>query len=420
MLRHSCWRCGPEGGFQLCRSLLMPVCDRISQSVKQLFAIAAIIASDGPPPARRPRRRRRHGHVLRRRPRACTPSSPTSPPTWPGSSASSAPPWSTASTGTPHRGGRGGRRPGPADPARARRPGADVASLLHEVSGIGPPRRASARSGAGSCPACSTAMAERHPAVQVVVRRRHHHLARPPARVRSPRPRPWSTCPSATSDVATEPLFDEDRIVVAPRDHPLAPMRAGRRSPTWPATSCCSSPPGTSFRDELDRGRRRRRREAAGQGGDRRLRLSPRSPSRATARRSCRRPRPGLARRATGGGSRCGGWPARGVGLARRRRGRLSAPARARARTPCGTLVAAEQSGRHNPRGYDQVTCGSEPAPRTTAVRQRERWPSAREHHHHGQPHGRDPRDPDRQRRRRRRAPGASCCPTSGSTTRRS
>jgi DNA-binding transcriptional LysR family regulator len=58
--------------------------------------------------------------------------------------------------------------------------------------------------------------------------------------------------PVANPDVATEPLFDEDRIVIAPLDHPLAERdRIDFRD--LADHPLLLEPSGTAFRDELDR-----------------------------------------------------------------------------------------------------------------------------------------------------------------------
>lgn len=57
--------------------------------------------------------------------------------------------------------------------------------------------------------------------------------------------------PVTDPDLTTEPLFDEDRLVIAPTNHPLA----GRGSVTLQQVSehpLLLEPVGTSFRDELD------------------------------------------------------------------------------------------------------------------------------------------------------------------------
>ena len=59
--------------------------------------------------------------------------------------------------------------------------------------------------------------------------------------------------PLGDPDLVSEPLFDEDRLVIAPTDHPLA----GRGSVTFTELSeheLLLEPVGTSFRDELDTG----------------------------------------------------------------------------------------------------------------------------------------------------------------------
>ena len=134
--------------------------------------------------------------------------------------------------------------------------------------------------------------------------------------------------PVPDPEVTTEALFDEDRIVVAPIDHPLA----SRESVTLEELAThplLLEPPGTSFRDELD--------QAVAKMG---ITLQPLAevdglrliaslafegfgpaivPATAAPRwlegQWCRVPVGGLSQRT--------------VGVARRRRGRLSAPARA-------------------------------------------------------------------------------------------
>jgi LysR family hydrogen peroxide-inducible transcriptional activator len=57
--------------------------------------------------------------------------------------------------------------------------------------------------------------------------------------------------PVADPDVAAEPLFDEDRLVVAPEDHPLA-RRDSVTIAELAEHALLLEPRGTSFRDELD------------------------------------------------------------------------------------------------------------------------------------------------------------------------
>jgi LysR family hydrogen peroxide-inducible transcriptional activator len=134
--------------------------------------------------------------------------------------------------------------------------------------------------------------------------------------------------PVTNTEVSTEPLFDEDRLLIAPADHPLAGRdRVGLAE--LAEHELLLEPSGTAFRDELDR-------EAAGAGIELRakaevdgLRLIATLAFQgygaaivpATAAPDWlegswwRVPVDGLARRS--------------VGLARRSRGLLSAPARA-------------------------------------------------------------------------------------------
>ena len=58
--------------------------------------------------------------------------------------------------------------------------------------------------------------------------------------------------PVTDPDLVTEPLFDEDRLVIAPDRPPAGRTRLRHARRARPTTSCCSSPKGTSFRDELD------------------------------------------------------------------------------------------------------------------------------------------------------------------------
>ena len=195
-------------------------------------------------------------------------------------------------------------------------------------------------------------------------RHRHHRpLARArPARRRSvsatPRSTPsWSTRPpprcspqllSGTLDLAVvnlpvddpelavEPLFDEDLVLVAPDDHPLAAARPRSRSPSSADYPLLLSAPGTALRDELEvqaaragvRLQRRRPRSTA-------CVSSRRSRSKASGRRRCPRPRCRRTSRAPGSGCRCGASLGRSVGLAYRRRGHADAPGRRTSPTSC-------------------------------------------------------------------------------------
>ena len=98
---------------------------------------------------------------------------------------------------------------------------ADVASVHDEVAGSRPHRASSAPPPAGSSRRSWRPMAERHPRVRVVVRRRHHLVAAAPAR-RGRLDLAVLNLPVDDPDLVTEPLFDEDRLLVAPLGHPLA------------------------------------------------------------------------------------------------------------------------------------------------------------------------------------------------------
>lgn len=126
---------------------------------------------------------------------------------------------------------------------------ADVASLSDEVSGavrlgmIG-------TTGRWMIPLLLPAMAGRHPHVRVTV---------VDATTSSLAPRVASgeldlsvvNLPVDSPDVQTEPLFDEERVVVAPTGHPLAD-HARIDVEQLAAHPLLLEPSGTSFRDELD------------------------------------------------------------------------------------------------------------------------------------------------------------------------
>jgi LysR family hydrogen peroxide-inducible transcriptional activator len=146
--------------------------------------------------------------------------------------------------------------------------------------------------------------------------------------------------PVTQPDVAVEPLFDEDRILLAPEGHPLA-VRSTVDLVELAGHELLLEPSGTAFRDELDR-------EATAAGIELRAKaevdglrlittlafqgfgaaIVPATAAPAWLQGSWRRvPIVGLARRS--------------VGLARRQRGLLSAPARA-LRDTVIEVVAAE------------------------------------------------------------------------------
>ncbi|MGH9193874.1 MAG: LysR family transcriptional regulator, partial [Acidimicrobiales bacterium] len=126
---------------------------------------------------------------------------------------------------------------------------ADVASMLHEVSGqvrlgcIGTASR-------WLLPNLLRLMAERHPRVKVVI---------VDATTTSLVPQVVSgaldlavvNLPLGNRDLATEPLFDEQRILAAPFAHPLAD-REHVELADLAEHELLLEPRGTPFRDELD------------------------------------------------------------------------------------------------------------------------------------------------------------------------
>lgn len=126
---------------------------------------------------------------------------------------------------------------------------ADVSSLLHEVSGtvrlgcIG-------TVGRWLVPALLDLMAERFPRVHVVI---------VDATTTSLVPQVVSetldlaviNLPLTQAELATEPLFDEDRILLAPLDHPLAAHDRVALT-DLAAHELLLEPRGTAFRDVLD------------------------------------------------------------------------------------------------------------------------------------------------------------------------
>jgi LysR family hydrogen peroxide-inducible transcriptional activator len=126
----------------------------------------------------------------------------------------------------------------------------DVASLLHHVAGevrlgcIGTVSR-------WLVPRLFTLMAERHPAVHVVVVDATT-TSLVPQLVAETLDLAVLNLPLAEADLLTEQLFDEERVLVVPGDHPLAEReRIGLAELT--GHRLLLEPRGTPFRDELDR-----------------------------------------------------------------------------------------------------------------------------------------------------------------------
>ena len=88
-------------------------------------------------------------------------------------------------------------------------------------------------------------MQERHPKVRLVVVDATTTSLRAPARRRAASTWRWSTSRADDPELVTEPLFDEDPMLVAPLEPPARPPRSGSPSPTSPSTRSCSSRTGT-------------------------------------------------------------------------------------------------------------------------------------------------------------------------------
>ena len=172
-------------------------------------------------------------------PGPCTPSSPTSRPTSPASSGSWASPSSTAPPApSPPRARSSCAGPGtsrwsstrwsPTSPRSATRWPATCASA------------ASARSAAGWCPWCSSGSRREHPKIHVVVVDATT-TSLVPQLLADDLDLAVVNLPVNDPELVTEPLFDEDRLVVAPHGHPLAGRGSRAPRPTSATTSCCSS-----------------------------------------------------------------------------------------------------------------------------------------------------------------------------------
>jgi DNA-binding transcriptional LysR family regulator len=220
----------------------------------------------------------------------------------------------------------------------------DVASMLHEVSGqvrlgcIGTASR-------WLLPNLLRIMGERHPRVQVVI---------VDATTTSLVPQVVSgaldlavvNLPLGDSELATEPLFDEQRILAVPFAHPLA-NREHVELADLTEHEVLLEPRGTPFRDELDH-------EAARLGVEMRAQaeidgvsllawlafqgygaaILPATAASGWIEISCRR-------------ITVGGLTPRSVGIAVPRRGRPSAPARAVKAVIRELVEGADQEGVH-------------------------------------------------------------------------
>ena len=126
---------------------------------------------------------------------------------------------------------------------------ADVQSMLHEVSGpvrlgcIGTTSR-------WLVPRLLELMTERHPKVHVVIVDATT-TSLVPQLIADSLDLAVINLPLAARELATEPLFDEDRIILAPNGHPLA-AHARVELADLAGHELLLEPRGTAFRDELD------------------------------------------------------------------------------------------------------------------------------------------------------------------------
>ena len=221
---------------------------------------------------------------------------------------------------------------------------ADVESMLHEVSGpvrlgcIGTTSR-------WLVPRLLERMAEHHPRVHVVIVDATTTSLVPQV-VAESLDLAVINLPLSPHELATEPLFDEDRIILAPTGHPLA-AHARVDLADLADHELLLEPRGTAFRDELDV-------EAARIGVEMRVQaeidgirlltslafegfgaaMVPATAAPPWIEPSCRR-------------VAVDGLMPRSVGLAMPRRGRLSAPARAVRAVVRELVSATEQDGVH-------------------------------------------------------------------------
>jgi LysR family hydrogen peroxide-inducible transcriptional activator len=213
---------------------------------------------------------------------------------------------------------------------------ADIESMLHQVSG---PVRLGCIGTVGRwlVPRLLELMAERHPLVHVVVVDATTTSLVPQV-VADSLDLAVVNMPVAASELATEPLFDEERIVLARTSHPLA-ARDRATLADLADHPLLLEPRGTAFRDELDDEMARSGLTVRPQAEIDGIRLltslafegfgAAVVPATAAPRwyePTCRR-------------VRVEGLAPRSVGLTTLRRGRLSAPARA-VRTAIRDLVA--------------------------------------------------------------------------------
>jgi DNA-binding transcriptional LysR family regulator len=221
---------------------------------------------------------------------------------------------------------------------------ADIESMLHQVSG---PVRLGCIGTVGRwlVPRLLELMAERHPLVTVVVVDATTTSLVPQV-VADSLDLAVVNVPVPAAELATEPLFDEERIVLAPQHHPLA-ARDRVTLGELAEHPLLLEPQGTPFRDELDDEMARSGLAVRPQAEIDGIRLLtslafegfgaavvPATAAPSWDEATCRR-------------VRVEGLAPRSVGLATLRRGRLSAPARAVRAAVRELVQSTEQEGVH-------------------------------------------------------------------------
>jgi DNA-binding transcriptional LysR family regulator len=221
---------------------------------------------------------------------------------------------------------------------------ADVDSMLHEVAG---PVRLGCIGTVGRwlVPRLLEGIADRHPKVRIIVVDATT-TSLVPQLVAETLDLAVVNLPVGGGDLATEPLFDEDRIILAPLDHPLA-AEATVSLEQLAEHPLLLEPQGTAFRDELDDAVRNVDVVLDVQAEIDGIRLLtslaydgfgpamvPATAAPAWMEAACRR-------------VTVDGLTPRSVGLATPRRGRLSAPARAVRDVIRDLVTTTEQPGVH-------------------------------------------------------------------------
>ena len=201
-------------------ALLDFIVNESTRSVQQFVAIPAIMQSDGPPPTQRRAGRGRTGQLLRRGPRAAHGAVQRLDPRRPTRTRARSHPHRPGHRPA-HRRGRGGRRrgPGASSPSSTRSPPTSRRrTTSSRVPGASDVIGTTAR---WLVPRLVEEMAAHFPQVQVIV-----YDATTSSLVLQLASGSIDlavlTLPVDDPDLQSEPLFDEDRLLVTPPEHPLA------------------------------------------------------------------------------------------------------------------------------------------------------------------------------------------------------